>query len=87
MKTEKQPFEDVSPIKDGVFPSCHLIVLEGIYALAFFFFLVVLAIQVGFTKEFGGDPAICRERGIHAGENTSPTITSISSDWLGSGIC
>ena len=37
MKTEKQPFEDVSPIKDGVFPSCHFIVLEGICSLASFF--------------------------------------------------
>ena len=51
MKTEKQPFEDVSPIRDGVFPSCQFIVLEAICS----------AIQVGFTKEFGRDSAICSQ--------------------------
>lgn len=47
---------------------------SGRYLLACFIFcfLVVLAIQVGFTEGFGRDSAICRERGVHGVENTCP---------------
>ena len=39
--------------------------------LLHFFFLVVLAMQVGLTKEFGRDSTICREKGVHL-KGTSP---------------
>ena len=47
MTTKKQPFEDVSPIKDDFFHPVMLVFWKVSARLLHFFFLVVLAIQIG----------------------------------------